>query len=162
MCNVDSTHSAYYSFKDKKIYLCCNLLRSKEDVEDSLVHELVHAYDACRYPEFYCKVRACSEIRAYHIQGVCKKYKSLFSTYYYSNSVPNMDFYSLEECIKYHALRSMSEYCKKTAKSDIDDVFDQCFNDLTPLETRQRIEKMKGKGVFDPTKLFFRDKITSN
>jgi hypothetical protein len=36
---------AFYSADEKKITLCQNRVIDKQELEDNLVHELVHAYD---------------------------------------------------------------------------------------------------------------------
>lgn len=46
--------------------LCCDHIRSKDDLEDTLVHELTHAFDSLRKGKFksICHLIACGEIRA--------------------------------------------------------------------------------------------------
>jgi inner membrane protease ATP23 len=46
--------------------LCCDHIRSRDDLEDTLVHELTHAFDSLRKGKFksICHLIACGEIRA--------------------------------------------------------------------------------------------------
>lgn len=152
---------AFYSPEKKQIVLCCNRMQDISSIEGSLVHELVHAYDYIRWPEGFCKVRACSEIRAYHIQNVCKRVNGFLYNYYMSED-DGSTYSSLEECIKQHAMRSTKSICTKTYKKDIEQVYIQCFNDMTPIESRPRLEKMEGRGEFDPNDLAYFERKTSN
>ena len=54
--------------------ICHNQLQAYADVESTLAHELVHAYDNCRRPGMNwddCEQHACSEIRAANLSGDC-------------------------------------------------------------------------------------------
>lgn len=74
-------------------------------MENTIVHELVHAYDYCRFRQlFYCKVRACSEVRAYSLAGSC-------------NTKEELAVYgSKENCIKAFAYMSSVRACNQSAK----------------------------------------------
>lgn len=55
-----------YTFVSYRVVLCCDHIRSKKDLEDTLVHELTHAFDSLRKGKFksICHLIACGEIRA--------------------------------------------------------------------------------------------------
>ncbi|KAL9541611.1 hypothetical protein PS6_010224 [Mucor atramentarius] len=38
----------YYDSRYKRVVLCCDHIRSRDDLEDTLVHELTHAFDSLR------------------------------------------------------------------------------------------------------------------
>jgi inner membrane protease ATP23 len=56
------------------ILLCQNRLLSKQHLEDTLTHELVHAFDHCTTTVNWndCRQLACSEIRAVSLSGECR------------------------------------------------------------------------------------------
>jgi len=84
---------AYYRGSKQRIYLCAEKEPSEEQVERLVTHELVHAYDHCRFSmrvpfvgrqapwALTCGAEACSEVRAYLLSNAWKP--SSFS----SNSV---------------------------------------------------------------------------
>eukprot|EP01104_Vermistella_antarctica_P013232 TRINITY_DN3976_c0_g2_i2.p1 TRINITY_DN3976_c0_g2~~TRINITY_DN3976_c0_g2_i2.p1 ORF type:complete len:151 (+),score=8.38 TRINITY_DN3976_c0_g2_i2:242-694(+) len=53
--------SAFYNSTNRQIVVCSNLDVDQKDVEESLLHELVHAIDSCRSSKFPrdCRYRAC-------------------------------------------------------------------------------------------------------
>ncbi|KAG0459832.1 hypothetical protein HPP92_022960 [Vanilla planifolia] len=54
--------------------ICCNFLSLQDDVNQVIIHELIHAYDDCRAKNMdwkNCAHHACSEIRANHLSGDC-------------------------------------------------------------------------------------------
>ncbi|TPX68550.1 hypothetical protein SpCBS45565_g02992 [Spizellomyces sp. 'palustris'] len=55
------------------VHLCSNIFHTKEHMEDTMAHELVHAYDYCRanLVETDCQHHACTEIRAASLSGDC-------------------------------------------------------------------------------------------
>lgn len=50
----------------KRVVLCADNIRSKEQLEQTLMHELVHAFDSTRKGKFQsiCHLIACGEVRA--------------------------------------------------------------------------------------------------
>ncbi|XP_020980830.1 mitochondrial inner membrane protease ATP23 isoform X2 [Arachis duranensis] len=58
----------------KGIVLCSNQISSEDEVNQVLIHELIHAFDDCRAANLdwsNCAHHACSEIRAGHLSGDC-------------------------------------------------------------------------------------------
>ncbi|XP_020245292.1 mitochondrial inner membrane protease ATP23-like [Asparagus officinalis] len=56
------------------ISVCCNHMTYQDEINQVLIHELVHAYDDCRAKNMdwkNCAHHACSEIRANHLSGDC-------------------------------------------------------------------------------------------
>ncbi|GMN30499.1 hypothetical protein TIFTF001_002829 [Ficus carica] len=56
------------------IMVCSNHMNLQDDVNQVVIHELIHAYDDCRAANLdwaNCAHHACSEIRAGHLSGDC-------------------------------------------------------------------------------------------
>ncbi|KAJ0111421.1 hypothetical protein Patl1_02891 [Pistacia atlantica] len=56
------------------IKVCSNHMRIQDEVNQVVIHELIHAYDECRAANLNwanCAHHACSEIRAGHLSGDC-------------------------------------------------------------------------------------------
>lgn len=64
------TSSSIYSscfFLAIKIQVCSNYMRYQDEVNQVIIHELIHAYDECRAANLEwsnCAHHACSEVRA--------------------------------------------------------------------------------------------------
>ncbi|KAL1341329.1 mitochondrial inner membrane protease ATP23 isoform X2 [Arachis hypogaea] len=56
------------------IFVCSNHVTFQDEVNQLIIHELIHAYDDCRAVNLHwnnCAHQACSEIRAGHLSGDC-------------------------------------------------------------------------------------------
>ncbi|KAF1858566.1 hypothetical protein Lal_00014321 [Lupinus albus] len=56
------------------IVVCSNNIEMQDEVDQVLIHELIHAFDDCRAANLEwtnCAHHACSEIRAGHLSGDC-------------------------------------------------------------------------------------------
>ncbi|KAL5214076.1 hypothetical protein ABZP36_003228 [Zizania latifolia] len=56
------------------IMVCCNHMQFQDEINQVLIHELIHAYDDCVSKNLdwkNCAHHACSEIRANHLSGDC-------------------------------------------------------------------------------------------
>ncbi|TYJ28339.1 hypothetical protein E1A91_A07G252400v1 [Gossypium mustelinum] len=54
--------------------VCSDQVKIQDDVNQVVIHELIHAYDECRASNLdwtNCAHHACSEIRAGHLSGDC-------------------------------------------------------------------------------------------
>eukprot|EP01135_Chromosphaera_perkinsii_P005479 Nk52_evm28s352 gene=Nk52_evmTU28s352 len=63
---------AYYDPQRRRVLICCDNRSSSNDLRKTMIHELVHVYDHCRY---YGRMKdsfftACSEVRASYL-GEC-------------------------------------------------------------------------------------------
>ena len=99
-------------------------------IEKTVLHELIHAYDACRV-EFNpndCRQIACTEIRAAHLSGDCEFSAEL-----------NRGFFKVGgqgvECIKRRAELSLSGHpqCAVKAKETMEECFAACYKDTAPF-----------------------------
>ncbi|OBZ79176.1 Mitochondrial inner membrane protease ATP23 [Grifola frondosa] len=70
----DFTRSGGFSPEAGAVVLCQGKFFSKVHMEDTLVHELVHMYDHCKFKVDWYNLRhhACSEIRANSLSGDCR------------------------------------------------------------------------------------------
>lgn len=121
-----------YSSK-KGISVCCNHLTIQDDVNQVLIHELIHAYDDCRAKDLdwkNCAHHACSEIRANHLSGDCHYKREFFRGF--------MKIRGHEpECVRRRVMKSVinNPHCSEAAaKVALDTVWDICYNDTTPFD----------------------------
>ncbi|ORX60460.1 hypothetical protein DM01DRAFT_1404724 [Hesseltinella vesiculosa] len=110
----------YYDGSYQRIVLCCDNIRSREDLEDTLLHELVHAFDAARSGKFtsICHLIACGEVRASTL-GQCRDIQ------------PE---HKRRQCIWRDAVLSTKAHCGEQAANIVQQVFDSCMKDTTPLQ----------------------------
>ncbi|KAI8578299.1 hypothetical protein K450DRAFT_248175 [Umbelopsis ramanniana AG] len=109
----------YYDIQYKRIVLCCENIRSREDVEKTVVHELVHAFDASRKGTFdsLCHLVACGEVRASAI-GQCNDIKHEGKK---------------KDCILRDAINSTREHCGANAEKVVQQVYEKCVRDEAPF-----------------------------
>lgn len=109
------------------IVLCANRLGSQKEIEEVLVHELIHVYDVNNRKMNLkdCEKLAHSEIRAAR-EAECHGSFSLFR----------------DHCVMSNAItatRNMFPY--KKAKECVTSVFDKAIRDFEPLEFSMKNEK---------------------
>eukprot|EP01089_Gocevia_fonbrunei_P008786 TRINITY_DN2053_c0_g1_i1.p1 TRINITY_DN2053_c0_g1~~TRINITY_DN2053_c0_g1_i1.p1 ORF type:complete len:181 (-),score=14.47 TRINITY_DN2053_c0_g1_i1:54-596(-) len=115
---------AFYDARRKQISLCCDTDNNlnRQLIKESLLHELVHAYDECDHPfsvhntqQKHCYLRACTEIRAALLAN-CRK-------------SPN-----LKECVFSSAYLSCKASC---SVSYIRAAWGKCFSNTSPFPASQ-------------------------
>ncbi|KAI8815743.1 peptidase M76 family-domain-containing protein [Fimicolochytrium jonesii] len=118
---------------DFGVVLCQNAFLSKKHMEDTMTHELIHAYDHCTAkvdwsdPEHY----ACSTIRAISLSGECKFTREL-----------KRGFFSVakhhQACVKRRAITELKQLpsCQgdRVAEDAVRAVWDSCFRDTAPFD----------------------------
>ena len=102
-------------------------------VTQTVVHELIHAYDSCRAEVDWtnCLHIACSEVRAANLSGDCT-FKNELSRGHY-------DFKGQGgACIRRRAGISVAshEQCREKSKLAVEAVFDNCVADIAPFMNR--------------------------
>ncbi|RKP10920.1 peptidase M76 [Thamnocephalis sphaerospora] len=118
----------YYDPNHQRIVICCERVRSPEDLEETLAHELVHAYDAGRqlprsaHPaataaKTLCRQIACSEIRA-SLFGQC-------------HGIPSSE--RRRECVFQSAVRSTRRHCPD-AEQAVAAMFEACIARQDPFD----------------------------
>ncbi|KAG2273185.1 hypothetical protein Bca4012_086026 [Brassica carinata] len=119
--------------KGRGITVCSNYLTIQDEVNQVVIHELIHAYDECRAKNLdwtNCAHHACSEIRAGHLSGDCHFKRELL------RGIIKLRGHE-QECIKRRVLKSLrgNPYCSEVAAKDaMEAVWDTCYNDTKPFD----------------------------
>ncbi|KAI9811668.1 MAG: Mitochondrial inner membrane protease atp23 [Phylliscum demangeonii] len=123
------------------ILLCANELRDRDQLEDTLAHEMVHAYDWLRFKWQRENLRhaACTEIRAIMLSGECRFVEEFFGR---KNRTLAMQF---QKCVRRRAEmavwhhprctdKATGEKSRERAAQVVNRVWDSCFNDTRPFD----------------------------
>lgn len=116
------------------ILVCANQLRNRGHLEDTLAHEMVHAYDHLRFKldPFDLRHAACMEIRASTLSGECR-----FGREFITRGQWNVT-QQLQECVRRRAALSVANRpgCKDDVQAArvVNEVWDSCFNDTRPFD----------------------------
>ncbi|XP_072956102.1 mitochondrial inner membrane protease ATP23 [Typha angustifolia] len=115
------------------VTICCNHMTFQDEINQVVIHELIHAYDDCRAKNLdwkNCAHHACSEIRANHLSGDCHYKRELLRGFMKIRGHE-------QECVRRRALKSVQNnpYCSNAAAKDaIEAVWDVCYNDTFPFD----------------------------
>ncbi|PVU91950.1 hypothetical protein BB559_003915 [Furculomyces boomerangus] len=115
------------------IELCHNKMPSKTVMEDTMAHEMIHAYDHCNFNVnwFNLEHHACTEIRAASLSGDCRWIREV------GRGVFGFIKHH-QACVKRRAILSVkyNPMCKseKEAEIAVNKVFKSCFNDTQPFD----------------------------
>lgn len=129
---------AFFSAPPPTVVFCANRLHSSREVEETMVHELIHAYDFTVRKMDITKsdVLACSEIRSAR-ESECYQKAKLLETV-----LPDVEFFQKsarwlnERCVREHAVRSTSSMFPEEARDQVDKMFDQCYTDQSPFPSK--------------------------
>ncbi|WCJ26250.1 Mitochondrial inner membrane protease atp23 [Euphorbia peplus] len=116
------------------IIVCANQLTYEDEVQQVIIHELIHAYDQCRAANLNwsdCAHQACSEIRANNLSGDCHFKRELLRSHMKQYRGHG------QECVKRRVTQSVmsNPNCSETAAKDaIEAVWDLCYNDTAPFD----------------------------
>ncbi|KAK0738564.1 mitochondrial inner membrane protease ATP23, partial [Schizothecium vesticola] len=119
------------------ILLCSNAVRNRGHLEDTLAHEMVHAWDHLRWKVDWrggrdLKHSACTEIRASMLSGECRWTREAFTR---GNWTLTQQF---QECVRKRAIQSVMARpaCKDDvhATKVVNEVWDSCYADKRPFE----------------------------
>ena len=119
---------------DHGILVCANHIRNRGHLEDTLAHELVHAYDYLRFKLDPLDLRhaACTEIRASTLSGECRFMRELFTRGQFGVTQ------QLQECVRRRAVLSVAgrEGCRDegVARRVVDEVWESCYTDTRPFD----------------------------
>lgn len=118
------------------VKLCSNQVISTGEVEKTLIHELIHAFDHCRFKVDWAnkKHHACSEIRAASLSGECGWWRE-----YKAGNTGLTDIAKHhQDCVRRRAIRSMAASHSVKSEDDavftVNAVFESCFQDTRPFE----------------------------
>jgi inner membrane protease ATP23 len=115
------------------ILLCQNQLRDRGHLEDTLAHELVHAYDHLRFDVDWQDLRhhATAEVRASSLSGECRWTREAFTRGVWDFTAHH------QECVRRRAALSVRAHpkCKddEHAVRVVNEVFDSAFADTRPF-----------------------------
>ncbi|TDH70093.1 hypothetical protein CCR75_009544 [Bremia lactucae] len=145
-CRADGPEGnarAFFSAPPPTVVLCANRLHSAQEVEESIVHELIHAYDytvrkmdITKSDILACSIfisRYRSEIRSARESECYRKAKVL------ETMLPNVEFFQKSarwlnaRCVHEHAVRSTSSIFPIEARAEVDKMFERCYNDKSPF-----------------------------
>mmetsp|Transcript_3893 Transcript_3893/g.6804 ORF Transcript_3893/g.6804 Transcript_3893/m.6804 type:complete len:188 (+) Transcript_3893:65-628(+) len=116
---------------DGSIILAGNHLGAQRLANQTLVHEMIHAFDQCRAKVDWtnCFHHACTEVRAATLSGDC----NLWSEFMRMNFKVRGQF---QKCIRRRAELSvsMNPNCESQAKFAVDTVFHSCYSDTMPFD----------------------------
>ncbi|KAL8854974.1 MAG: hypothetical protein Q9221_000170 [Calogaya cf. arnoldii] len=117
------------------IILCANELGKQGLVEDTMAHEMIHAYDHLRFQvDLHGNLRhaACTEIRASALSGECRWLREFWDKSQYKFTQ------HFQECIRRRATISvaMRPGCKDDVQAAkvVNEVWDSCFSDTRPFD----------------------------
>ncbi|EMC93472.1 hypothetical protein BAUCODRAFT_75967 [Baudoinia panamericana UAMH 10762] len=117
------------------ILLCANEFRNQGHLEDTLAHEMVHAYDHLRFKvDGVNDLRhaACMEIRASTLSGECRWAREFFTRGQWNLTQ------QLQECVRRRATLSVSKRpgCVDDVQAArvVNEVWDKCFTDTRPFD----------------------------
>jgi inner membrane protease ATP23 len=128
----DETRSGGFS-PSEGILLCQNRFFSKKHQEDTMVHEMIHMYDNCRFKVDWsnCKHHACSEVRAASLSGDCRWTREVRRGFYTFTK-------QHQACVKRRAILSVkqNQACadEGCAERAVASVFESCFADTRPYD----------------------------
>ena len=119
---------------DYGIMLCANKLRNRGHQEDTLAHEMVHAYDHMRFKldPYDLRHAACMEIRAATLSGECRFLREFFTRGQWRITG------QLQECVRRRA--ALSVRARPACKDDlqaamvVNEVWEGCFWDTRPFD----------------------------
>lgn len=115
------------------ILICANHVQAASKVEDTLAHEMVHAWDHLRFkvdPEDL-RHAACMEIRASTLSGECRFWREWAGRGQFKLTA------QLQECVRRRATLSVAS--RRACKDDVqaarvvNEVFESCFHDTRPF-----------------------------
>ncbi|KAI8541387.1 hypothetical protein RHMOL_Rhmol08G0056200 [Rhododendron molle] len=115
------------------IMVCSNHMNIQDEVNQVVIHELIHAYDDCRASNLdwaNCAHHACSEIRAGHLSGDCHYKRELLRGFMKIRGHE-------QDCVRRRVMKSVIDnpYCSEAAAKDaMEAVWDVCYNDTKPFD----------------------------
>ena len=129
----EGTARGFFASPPEQIVMCANRLRDESEIEETLVHELIHAVDYCTrdIDLTKCEDLACSEVRAAR-EAECSE-----STYLKAFPIPDIArSYLHRRCTRQHATSATGAMFPQRAESCIEAAFERCFNDFVPFDRK--------------------------
>ena len=122
------------------ITLCSNRLYKQDDVEESLIHEMIHAYDYLVQKKDLadCEELACSEIRS-NREGECRG-NWIFERF-------------RRRCTRLNAINATKSIFPERASECVLKMFEKCYKDESPMRDED-VEVVRGntfEGIHENT-----------
>ncbi|KUJ19184.1 uncharacterized protein LY89DRAFT_581551, partial [Mollisia scopiformis] len=119
---------------DHGILICANEMRDRKHLEDTLAHEMVHAWDHLRWKVDWADLRhaACTEIRASSLSGECRWSREFWTRNNWTLTQQH------QNCVRARAVKSIMN--RPSCKDDVqavkvvNEVWDSCFSDTRPFD----------------------------
>ena len=132
-CGPETSQSGGFD-TDHGILLCANQLRSRGHLEDTLAHEMVHAYDHLRFQldPYDLRHAACMEIRASMLSGECRWAREFWTRGQWRVTQ------QMQECVRRRA--ALSVRGRPGCKGDLEavrvvnEVWEGCWGDTRPFD----------------------------
>ncbi|KAF8514275.1 metalloprotease ATP23 [Gautieria morchelliformis] len=130
-CNA--TTSGGFSPDSGGILICTRGFTNRKHMENTIVHELVHMYDHCKFKVDWSNLRhhACSEVRAASLSGDCRWGREI-NRFFFTFSKQH------QVCARRRAILSVSANpnCPDTATAEraVNEVWESCFSDTRPFD----------------------------
>ncbi|KAK8607296.1 hypothetical protein V6N13_053038 [Hibiscus sabdariffa] len=130
-----------------EIMVCSNHMRSQDDVNQVVKHELIHAYDDCRAANLNwnnCAHQACTEIRAGHLSGDCHMKRELL------RHLSGGGFMKIrgqeQECVRRRVMKSVTSnpFCPEKAAKGISFLWNVFSPDLKARDLLDLFESKLG------------------
>jgi inner membrane protease ATP23 len=133
-CPSDMLATGIYRNDTNDIVLCSNWINNGLQVEDTIAHELIHAFDNCRvkFDEKSCIHHACSEIRAANLSGDCRLSREIFRGQVGLDKIAGHH----QKCVKRRAILSLksNSACNSCdIEKIVNEIFPTCFSDIEPF-----------------------------
>ncbi|XP_020204993.1 mitochondrial inner membrane protease ATP23 isoform X1 [Cajanus cajan] len=115
------------------VKVCSNYMRIQDEVNQVVIHELIHAFDHCHAANLDwsdCAHLACTEIRASHLSGDCHYKRELLRGFMKLRGHE-------QECVRRRVLQSLSSHPTcfgHAAKDSMEAIWDICYNDTRPFD----------------------------
>lgn len=129
----DLTRAGGFENQRGAVVLCAGNFFSSKHMENTMVHELMHMYDQCRFKVDWSNLRhhACSEIRANNLSGDCRYSRELRRGFVAFSK-------QHQACVRRRSIESVAQNpaCPDvaTAERAVNEVWDSCFSDTRPFD----------------------------
>ncbi|OQD79551.1 hypothetical protein PENANT_c048G03178 [Penicillium antarcticum] len=117
------------------ILICANEMKDQGHLEDTMAHEMVHAFDHLRFKVNWSdnlRHAACTEIRASSLSGECRWAREFFRRGQWKLTQQH------QECVRRRAILSVKARptCKDEAHAErvVNEVWESCFRDTRPFD----------------------------
>jgi inner membrane protease ATP23 len=134
LCRICTNEQSGGFSLDHGILLCANKFRNRGHQEDTMAHEMVHAWDHLKFkvePE-NLRHQACLEIRASTLSGECRFSREFFTRNQWRITE------QLQSCVRRRATLSMMARPgikdQEHAGKVVNEVWESCFRDARPFD----------------------------